>query len=394
MDLAPRQILARLSEVASLDESVTPTLSPQLEPRRQELLAARRDMRQDLDYLEAQVSLVNSLQSEGVQFQRELEVQRGRLATLGVIPTPGAENETCPLCSSPLTEPDATVAEIMNLTASISEELSRVDRARPANNRRLAELSDSISALRNVMRDNASELEQLASAESDVQDDLRDRERSAYLRGRIASALERIELPAPAPSNPIDLTRYQRTVVQLEEQLAATDAENEVSSRLSLIGQRMTEWAQRLELEHSEHSVRLDLKQLTVIADKPEGPRPLRRIGSAENWIGYHLVAHLAIHWWFYEQVRPVPRFIMFDQPTQAFFPEQVPDATEVADADWAAVRRQFLLFREFVDATNGGVQVIVCDHANLKEQWFQDALVDNWRGSEALIPLDWLGED
>ncbi|WP_158609848.1 DUF3732 domain-containing protein [Micromonospora sp. CV4] len=395
LELAPDQMLARLSEVARLEEqAVGPSLPPEIEPRRQELLAARREMRQDLDYLEAQVSLISSLESEGTRFQRELEIQRGRLATLRVIPTPNRDSETCPLCNSPLAEPDATVDEITELTARISEELSTVERARPANNRRLAELSNSISELRNVMRDNAAQLEQLASTESAIQDDLREREQAAYLRGRIASALERIEPPAALPSIPIDLGRYQRAVAQLEEQLAATDAENEVSSRLSLIARRMTEWAQQLELEHSEHNVRLDLKQLTVIADKPEGPRPLRRIGSAENWIGYHLVTHLAIHWWFHEHGRPVPRFIMFDQPTQAFFPEQVPDASEVADADWAAVRRQFLLFREFVRVTNGGVQIIVCDHANLTEDWFQDALVENWRGDEALIPLDWLSDD
>lgn len=394
LELTSGEILEHLNEISGFEDTTDElTLSPELEPHRQELLAARREMRRDLDYLESQINLINSMQVEGAEFQRELQVQRGRLTTLGLIPAPDSDNETCPLCSSPMAEPDATVAEITNLTDRISEELSRVDRARPANNRRLAELSDSISEIRTRMRDNATELEELASAESVIQDELRDRERAAYLRGRIASALERMVTSTTTPSLPVDVSRYQRTVAQLEDQLDATDAENELSSRLSLISHRMTEWAQQLGLEHSEHNVRLDPKQLTVIADKPEGPRPLRRIGSAENWIGYHLVAHLAIHWWFYEHDRPVPHFIMFDQPTQAFFPEQVPDATEVADADWAAVRRQFLLFREFIRATEGGVQVIVCDHANLSEEWFQDALVDNWRGDEALIPLDWLSE-
>ncbi|MCZ7435306.1 DUF3732 domain-containing protein [Micromonospora sp. WMMC241] len=395
LQLASGQIMERLNGITGFEETTDgPTLSPELEPRRQELLATRRDMRRDLDYVESQFNLISSMQVEGADFQRELQVQRGRLTALGLIPAPDGDNETCPLCSSRLAEPDATVAEITNLTDRISEELSRVDRARPANNRRLAELSDSISEIRNRMRDNATELEQLASAESVIQGELRDRERAAYLRGRIASALERVATPTTTPSAPVDVSRYQRAVAQLEDQLDASEAENELSSRLSLVSQRMTEWAQQLGLEHSEHNVRLDPKQLTVIADKPEGPRPLRRIGSAENWIGYHLVAHLGIHWWFYEHDRPVPHFIMFDQPTQAFFPEQVPDATEVADADWAAVRRQFLLFREFVRVTEGGVQIIVCDHANLSEEWFQNALVDNWRGDEALIPLDWLSEN
>ena len=85
----------------------------------------------------------------------------------------------------------------------------------------------------------------------------------------------------------------------------------------------MTRWAEDLELEHTG-SVRLDLKRLTVVADTEQGPAPLMRIGSAANWIGYHLVAHLALHRYFTRQSRPVPRFLMLDQLTQAYYPSEV----------------------------------------------------------------------
>ncbi|MFF1681539.1 DUF3732 domain-containing protein [Streptomyces sp. NPDC058256] len=65
-------------------------------------------------------------------------------------------------------------------------------------------------------------------------------------------------------------------------------------------------------------------------------------MGSAKNWIGYHLVAHLALHTYFLRERRPVPRFLMLDQPTQAFFPEKIRDAATVEDADWGG-RHQLL---------------------------------------------------
>jgi hypothetical protein len=34
-------------------------------------------------------------------------------------------------------------------------------------------------------------------------------------------------------------------------------------------------------------------------------------------------------------------------------------------------------------------LQVIVCDHANLADEWFQASVVDNWRNGVALIPDD-----
>lgn len=84
----------------------------------------------------------------------------------------------------------------------------------------------------------------------------------------------------------------------------------------------------------------------------------------------------------------------MFDQPSQAFFPEEVSDAADIQDADWEAVRRQFMLMRDVVENLDGNLQIIVCDHANLENDWFQDNLVDNWRTGKALIPEDWLGTD
>ena len=128
-----------------------------------------------------------------------------------------------------------------------------------------------------------------------------------------------------------------------------------------------------------------------MVLRTPQGRRPLTRIGSAKNWIGYHLVAHLALHTYLNRHNRPVPGFLMLDQPTQAFFPEEVHDADMVLDADWEAVRAYFSLIFEAVSENQGGLQVIVCDHVNLRDEWFHDAVVENWRGGAALIPADWL---
>jgi hypothetical protein len=38
-----------------------------------------------------------------------------------------------------------------------------------------------------------------------------------------------------------------------------------------------------------------------------------------------------------------------------------------------------------------GDLSAIVCDHANLPNQWFQDSVVHNWRDGRKLIPQDWL---
>jgi hypothetical protein len=37
--------------------------------------------------------------------------------------------------------------------------------------------------------------------------------------------------------------------------------------------------------------------------------------------------------------------------------------------------------------------QIIVCDHANLPELWFQDSVEHNFRNGVKLIPQTWIDE-
>ena len=66
-----------------------------------------------------------------------------------------------------------------------------------------------------------------------------------------------------------------------------------------------------LDLEHVGSQLRLDIRNLTVVADTLDGPVPLYRMGSGENWVGYHVLAHLALHKWFRQKKRPVPGFLI-----------------------------------------------------------------------------------
>ena len=36
-------------------------------------------------------------------------------------------------------------------------------------------------------------------------------------------------------------------------------------------------------------------------------------------------------------------------------------------------------------------MQIIVCDHANLLDPWFQDAVMHNWRHGEKLVSEAWI---
>jgi len=83
----------------------------------------------------------------------------------------------------------------------------------------------------------------------------------------------------------------------------------------------------------------------------------------------------------------------MLDQPTQAYYPSEVSKVSGVPDndEDRLAVRRLYELIAAVVAELNGEFQVIVCDHANLDEDWFQGAIVENWRAGGQLVPSEWV---
>lgn len=85
----------------------------------------------------------------------------------------------------------------------------------------------------------------------------------------------------------------------------------------------MSAFAESLDLEHSGSELRLDIKKLTVVADTLDGPLPLNRMGSGENWVGYHVLTYLALHWWFRKRNRPVPATLILDQLSQAHYPAE-----------------------------------------------------------------------
>ena len=115
-------------------------------------------------------------------------------------------------------------------------------------------------------------------------------------------------------------------------------------------------------------------------------------MGSGENWVGYQLIVHPTLHNWFSRRDCPVPRFLFLDQPSQVYFPPEREVAAEMSindlsEDDRSAVKR---MFRYVFDSAIPTFHVIVTEHADIDEEWFQSAVVERWRGGLKLVPDDW----
>ena len=141
------------------------------------------------------------------------------------------------------------------------------------------------------------------------------------------------------------------------------------------------------------------MRNLTVVVQRPGNPVPMNRTGGGANWLAYHISALLALHHYASENRIPIPRFLMLDQPTQVYFPSQTVyesvagDAEQVnrVDADLEAAKKLFETLLNYTTKLVPGFQLIVTEHANFADDWFQDALVEEpWMNPPALVPQDW----
>lgn len=379
-------------------EAEPPLSDTAAQERRIQLESEMAEVRGELRRLMADRRLLLDDRSAEGPYAAALHQHAGRLTSLDLLNLADdqRDSDACPLCGQELPEPDPTTDQLSASFASISAQLEDLAAAAPRRQQALADLDSKSVSLRARLEAGEAALEALLAAETATRESRSLAAARDFTRGRIDATLARA-----AGADDVQLARLRlqvsdltREVEALEAELDVDDEREQLTSRLISISRDMTQYANQLQLEHASESVRLDLARLTVVTDTPAGPTPLYQIGSAANWIGYHLATHLALHSFFVGQGRPVPRFLMLDQPSQAYYPSEASQRSGIpeSDTDRQAVLAMFALLRDVVARLAPEMQIIVSDHANLTDAWFADAVTHNWRDGAKLIPTSWLG--
>jgi hypothetical protein len=154
-----------------------------------------------------------------------------------------------------------------------------------------------------------------------------------------------------------------------------------------------------VEIKYREIAPRFSIRDLSVSVQSSDGNwHFLAEVGSASNWVSFHIALMCSLQEYFLRQQHSyVPNFVIFDQPSQVYFPKVRRDSDsevrrDYEDEDVGAVRSIFSALSSSVSDSKGKWQVIVLDHADDGIYGEIDGVheVDNWRGGRKLIPEDW----
>jgi chromosome segregation ATPase len=358
----------------------------------------------ELSALRRRYSEMSSFMQSAVQYRGALQIQRDRLKISDWLRGLHDPQHDCPVCGNningatddlnslfrSLEEIEKTAGEFDQMPASFDREYERVK----------AEMRTVSEKLRGI-RIRITALEQRSEeAKRRQYDSLKV---SRFIGNLEQSLITYAQLGADSELD-AEVTELRQQVARLESEIAQGEIKAKTKRALQMVSLNAEKLMPSLDSERPNDPITLSIDDLTIKVEGIDREDYLWEIGSGSNWLSYHIAVTLGLHQFFMNlKVSPVPGFIVYDQPSQVYFPKRLAaregeedlDPQFVKDEDIDAVQKVFSTLSAVVGRSKGSLQIIVLDHAaeNVWGGLEYAHLVEEWREGRKLVPLNWIDE-
>ena len=392
-----KDIVARTSREARVTETALDASSREAA----ELDREEAQVTLDLSEVRSRMEQMVRLRSSVDEYSGALKKQKERLDLSRWLRDLTSKDARCPICRGPyddaqreldalcdaLAEVEASARQITPVPAVFDRELVHVKSS-------VRHLTDRLQAVR--VRKRALEERSVTLKETRWHAAAVDR-----FLGRAEQALKMFAAHGADGSLREEVDRLRGEFDSLRAALSESGVQRRLDAALARVSTYMAHVLPALDAERPNDPAELNIQDLTIRVTGATGRKDfLWEIGSGANWLSYHLASTLALHKVFLEQRgSPVPSFVIYDQPSQVYFPQKLarpPEEgydPELSDEDIVAVRKVIKALNDAVIGANGRFQVVVLDHAG-EDVWGGLPgvhLVEEWRSGRALIPPTWI---
>ena len=387
------QALDALKEALTWEQSAIETAQGENENLKK-LLEEKAEFEKELSRKRDDLKAVNTFIKQTSEYSTEVTQQKARLESIKLFRETDAELHSCPLCSQQIETEIPSISAINKSLVDLSENLTTTIAERPKLGQYVERLNLEQENLKKQIeiRHNGIKTIYIEQQQAAKQKDLNLRRGKTI--GKISLFLESFKAVEEDKTLKKKIELLLVEIAALEKVVGTEEKEERLNSILNQINTQMTNWSQNLDLEHQSAPIRFDIKKLTIFADTPTKSIPLNQMGSGANWVAYHLLIHFALHKHFVKANRPVPRFLILDQPSQAYYP---PDKdTELkgklaTSSDETAVKQMYDFILSATKELAPHFQVIITDHAKLNNTEFTECITEEWRNGKKLIPESWI---
>jgi hypothetical protein len=350
---------------------------------------------------------MTELRKNSLDYRGALIAQKDRLAISKWMRHRAEEDHDCPVCGNAmnqqeellevllthLEEIESTATHFQTVPASLDREYQRV-------RSEMETIADALSATQLRLR----ELRNVSESEQKRQ--YTEISMSRYI-GRIEADLRVLESVGQDSDLQAELDALEDRIRGLEKEVNPLAIRERTNRALNKVSALAAQILPVLDVERPNDALKLSIQDLTIKVESTDREDFLWEIGSGSNWLSYHVATSVALQLFFGQlDHSPVPSFLVYDQPSQVYFPQRLVDKKEdeppteedpkLRDEDVEAVGKVFKALSGGVESSKGTLQIIVLDHAP-ETVWANVPnvnYVEEWRGSKKLVPLEWINQN
>lgn len=189
------------------------------------------------------------------------------------------------------------------------------------------------------------------------------------------------------------LNIIEAELVKINSKIDKSTTEQKFKKVSQNISNDTLEILKTLDVDDKYSPINIEVKDLTIsISSDQFGKNKdyLYQIGSASNWLSYHIAFLLALHKHFVSlNPQRVMNFIILDQPSQVYFPDGNIEKEKNKELEKVmSIFETLSIFNKNVE----DVQIIVLEHAgkNVWGQYNNIKEIENWDNGLKLIPENW----
>lgn len=368
-----------------------------------ELNAQERTLQSEIAIRKMRLTKLQSLNTSTTQYKETVVTQQKRLEPVSWFKEK-INHEYCPFCESK-NETAQKQIESLEVYSKNLEEISQAVNTKDVNlDKEIADIRIEVRELETKLNDNRDILREIYKKSSDENNKRQTIEELYKFIGRLEHALENVVSTKLDSTLDLKIKELQEQIKEKNSKLQEIKAKHSQQNILKSISVLISHYVSLLDIDRKNDSVELDILNLTLKIASPNSSRSdyLWEVGSGANWMGYHLSVMFALHEHFLTLKHNfVPSFLLIDQPSQVYFPIDVPKPQDGVKTfqefastsdDLTQTRKIFESASNCLNRTKGKFQIIIVEHApEITWQGIDNIhLVDEWRGDKALIPFDW----
>lgn len=394
--------------------------------------AEESDLSQKIGLVKKRLSDIDKLKSGLNDYGNSIRKRVERLHISKWLRGISAAPNPCVVCGSE-SHPNSHVEieKISKVFEQCEDELTAVAEVPPAFQREEEKLKADLVELMAQKTELQQKIRILSATDEAAMKVLQTRKDMYFFLGHLKASIENFESVSDGSDFAKQIETLQRQRDNLLRLVDTRNVQNRTEAAIQRVGQKILDRLRTLDVEEKYRRVapRLNVKDLNISVMSTDGNwHPLAEVGSGSNWVSFHISLMCALQEFFLElPFSCVPNFVIFDQPSQVYFPravnrrsqeqeQEAPAGNEtengekeaeadidnkveekvvIADEDKEAVKSMFSTISSSIIQANGGWQGIILDHAgdDIYGEIAGVSEVESWDKERKLIPIEWEDE-